>query len=360
MSYKAIKALKKCLTSFSEQIEKIREFSNMLIMLETLVPKVLSADKKSHLYKSIIDDFHCLQKQIHTSKDMYYNATVVSLYGAYERAIKSTLTEYVNYLKEKNSDEEITTRLLKKNYDISIEALKRPQDFRLEDTDIDRVLDMLKQAHFSQSLQFLNSDLFFKKQANLKLKILNEMLCLASLNDTFETAITSYPYLTIVKKQKELKDIEEARKYVHSDIEIIDQLVERRNTVSHEGEEPNKISQKLLIDDYVSRVEALVKGIILDVISKVMLGMKGENLLQQLDTTVFSNELIGVKLTNEYIDSQTIVLILGNGVRCSPILSMKHHQEFIKTSEGFDEIGIKLIKNCKQEFKYFIIANNIS
>ena len=77
----------------------------MSTLLENLVPKVLNANKTSLLYKSIKDDINSLQKQVYASKTLYYNATIVSLYGAYERAIKIALEIYADYLKLKCADE---------------------------------------------------------------------------------------------------------------------------------------------------------------------------------------------------------------------------------------------------------------
>ena len=91
MYYKTIKSLQKCLHGFEEQLKNIREFSNMSVLIENLVPKVLNANKTSLLYKSIKDDINSLQKQVRASKTLYYNAMIVSLYGAYERAIKLSL-----------------------------------------------------------------------------------------------------------------------------------------------------------------------------------------------------------------------------------------------------------------------------
>ena len=83
MYYKTIKSLQKCLLDFEEQLKNIREFSNMSTLLENLVPKVLNAKKTSLLYKSIKDDINTLKHEIYASKTLYYNATIVSLYGAY-------------------------------------------------------------------------------------------------------------------------------------------------------------------------------------------------------------------------------------------------------------------------------------
>ena len=355
MYYKTIKSLQKCLLDFEEQLKNIREFSNMSTLLENLVPKVLNANKTSLLYKSIKDDINSLQKQIYASKTLYYNATIVSLYGAYERAIKIALEIYADYLKLKCTDEKEKEKLLGVNYDISTDALKRPQDYRLEDSDIIRVLENLTKVKTSQSVEHINVDLLFKKQANLKLKVLNQMFAYVSLNETIDKAKKSYQYLSVVKEQKGLKNIDEAKKYVETDICLIDELVDRRNTVSHEGRESNMISQEMIISDYASRIEAFVSAIILDMISRVMLKMSEEKLLYLLDATWFSRELIGVKTRDCVIDNQSIILILGDGVRCSPVLSMMHKDDFIESSEGYDEVGIKLIRNCKETYKYYAL-----
>ena len=355
MYYKTIKALQKCLFDFEEQLKNIEEFSNMSLLLENLVPKVLNANKTSLLYKSIKNDICSLQKQVYASKALYYNATIVSLYGAYERAIKAALEIYADYKKEQCAVEKEKEKLLGVNYDISTDALKRPQDYRLEDSDIIRVLENLINIKTSQSLEYINTDLLFKKQANLKLKVLKQMFAYVSLNETIDKAKKSHQYLSVVKIQKGLKNIDEAQKFVETDISIIDELVDRRNTVSHEGREANMISQEMIISDYSSRIEAFVSAIILDIISKVMLKMSEENLLYLLDSTYFSKELIGVKTHGHTINKQSLVLILGDGVRCSPILSMKHKEDFIESSEGYDEIGIKLIRTCKKNYKYYIL-----
>lgn len=355
MYCKTIKALQKCLLDFEEQLKNIKEFSNMIVLLENLVPKVLDANKTSLLYKSIKDDIYSLQKQIYASKSLCYNATIVSLYGAYERAIKSALEIYADYMKEKCPGEKEKEKLIGINYDISTDALKRPQDYRLEDSDIIRVLENLINVKTNQSIEHINADLLFKKQANLKMKVLNQMFAYVSLNETIDKAKKSYQYLSVVKEQKGLKSVAEAQKFVDTDISLIDELVDRRNTVSHEGRESNMVSQEMIISDYASRIGAFVSAIILDMISKVMLKMSEENLLCLLDFTYFSNELIGVKTKECIIDKQSLVLILGDGVRCSPILSIKHKDDFIESSEGYDEIGIKLIRNCKENYKYYVI-----
>ena len=358
MYYQTIKSLQKCLLDFEEQLKNIREFSNMSTLLENLVPKVLNAKKSSLLYKSIKDDINTLKHQIYASKTLYYNATIVSLYGAYERAIKTALEIYADYLKLNCSEEKEKEKLIGVNYDVSTDALKRPQDYRLEDSDIIRVLENLTKVKTSQSAEHINADLLFKKQANLKLKVLNQMFANVSLNETIDKAKKSYQYLSVVKEQKGLKNVDEAQKYVETDICLIDELVDRRNTVSHEGRESNMISQELIINDYASRIEAFVSAVILDMISKVMLKMLEEKLLYLLDFTWFSKELIGAKTKECVIDKQSLVLILGDGVRCSPILSMKHKNDFIESSEGYDEVGIKLIRNCKPTYKYYVITRS--
>ncbi|GEN45399.1 MAE_28990/MAE_18760 family HEPN-like nuclease [Alkalibacillus haloalkaliphilus] len=225
-----------------------------------------------------------------------YTSIIINLYGLFERYIENSIIEYIDFLKKSIPKySSLPVEIINNHYELSaqlISSLNLPKykDIITKETIISNLYSC---ANCKGDKKYrLNSEAFTQHSYNFRGK---------SLNEFFKTVGISN--LTSLLKQSNgtfRKYLDEIEIPVENCFDILDDLAERRNRISHGAEEDDILG----IDElsrYMDYINNLVKSIndLLNVQLIPYLIEKGDNLIEVgTPFKQITDKIVGIKLSN--------------------------------------------------------------
>lgn len=350
-----LNTLDKIKKEFSDSIDNIISFINFI---ETLKATKYHHMKKSKFYKDIENLFIKVKSNLSNTKIVQYNAIIISLYGAYELAIKNSTNNFIKFCINNNFN---LTENLTKNYLISV---SKTFERNSAEDNLNIIRDLNDFLNNKKTSKF-RMDLSLNTNQNLKISAVQQIASLVDMKDFLNSTKHSCEFENYIKERQGLLTTEEARQYidtVKNPFQYIDETVESRNRIAHKGYEENMLDNdmitKFIINEFKIFVFSYIDSLKTQWCKLCLENNTNINELRIID--IFNNNIICFNTQDYIIDKNTVVIVKdSNGnYRLGKILSIQNEHQDISVSTINQDIGCKLDITCKTNYKYYIYSNN--
>lgn len=283
-------------------------------------------------------DDHYLQSVY--KKKIDYKIVIISLYGYLELYMTSLVKQYLESLEnnifsykfysQKIKEKHVTNSIL-----LSGKILEK-KGAKYENINLEFVIDNLNECLKDNNYSF-NKDAFILNTGNLKHNKICDMFNGLDIN-----------LHNILEQHEEFKSQSSENKFF-----IIDELVDRRNEISH-GDTDNLLNLSVL-KDYISFIDKyirVIKNILKIELNKKILDYKLQNSLLLENVKVFPSKILGVFNKKIRINKAKhfILIKTEEDIYLSKILEKKKHE---------DGVSLKLEKNLRENFKYYLFNKEL-
>lgn len=337
---------------FSNSLENIVSFMDCVDIIKSLDCESM---KKSKYYNNIKNSFVKLQSKLLDSQIVQYNAIIISLYGAYELAIKNSTNSFIKYCINYNlnlSDNYI------KNYLSSVaksfERNSKKENFNL--------IKDLNNFLINGDITKFRTDLSLNSKQNLKSSVVQEIANLIGKNSFLNETKYSLAFENYIKNRENFSTLEQTRTYINAlkqPYKYIDDIVDSRNRIAHRGyeEEPmldSNILRQIVFPEFRLFVSSYIK--FLKIQWCIQCCTTNTNVLELKVINIFNNNIICFNTKENIVTRDGIIIIkkAKDKWEFSTILNIQYNNQDIEISEVNQNIGCKLEAHCKPNYKYYL------
>ncbi len=350
-----INTLDKIEQDFIESLDNIVAFIDLIDLIKS---KNFDYMKKSKFYTDTNSSFNTIKECLNNTKIVQYNAIIISLYGAYELAIKNATNTFIKF--SINNDFPLTSKLTK-NYLLSV-AKTFERNSSQKNKDIVKDLDLFLNKNDASKFR---SEISLNNYQNLKIAIVQQISKLIEINNLINSIKHTLDFEEYIKERENLSSIEQAVNYINilkNPFNHIDDIVDSRNRIAHRGFEENMLDNDMLKSVVIREFKIFVLNYI-NLLKNAWYEeslRQGKNIEELQIIKIFNNDIICFNSGNLSVGKNNIILIKDGKNRCkfSQILSIQHNNEDIDCSLSNQDIGCKLNAVCKDSFKYYIYCSH--
>lgn len=350
-----LNTLDKIKNEFSESIDNIITFIDFIEQLKATNYDYM---KKSKFYKDIKNLFIEVKNNLSYTKIVQYNAIIISLYGAYELAIKNSTNNFIKFCINNNLN---LTENLTKNYLISV---SKTFERNSAGENLNLIRDLNDFLNNKETSKF-RMDLSLNTNQNLKISAVQQIASLVDMKDFLNSAKHSCEFEAYIKERQGFLTIEEAKQYidtVKNPFQYIDETVESRNRIAHKGYEEtmldNDMIKNFIIKEFKIFVFSYIELLKIQWCKLYLENNTNKNELQIIK--IFNNSIICFNTQEFIIDKNTSIIIKDSkgNYKLGKILSMQKDNQDISISTRNENIGCKLDITCKPNYEYYIYSDN--
>lgn len=244
--------LEKIYADFESAIDRVTIFINTYAEIKALDIQNL---RRSKYYKTAEIKINKLKTQIIETQSVKYNAIIVSLYGRYELAIKQLTKEVIRYMVKNNVGE--ADKLKNENLSSVLKTIERKP---IEEKK--GLIEGLYLLFNQDDISGYNFDLSLNNYQNLKTSVVYDIAKIIGITN-LEQHLKLHPFVVnFIKNEQDLPNTETALRYINSRVAIfseIDDLVDSRNKIAHEGFEPHMIADSIILNNLIPKLKLFVK-----------------------------------------------------------------------------------------------------
>ncbi len=341
-----------------EFLDSLENIISYIDLIEEMKTTNIDYMKNSKFYKSIHDVFANINTQLTNTKTVQYNAIIISLYGAYELAIKKSSNIFIRAVINNNFS--LSTNLLK-NYILSVAKTFE----RNTDEENGNVISELNSFLNNKDLSKFRMDLSLNANQNLKTSIVQQIASLLDIKNVLTSIKHSTEFELYIKNRASLSSIEVAKSYIDkcsNPFQYIDDIVESRNRIAHMGYEENMLDNDMVKHFVINEFKIFVTQYInLLKVQWCNLSLANNVNMYPLQIIAIYNKNIICFNTGEFlIDKKSIIFIrdANDGQSIGEILSIQCNNQDIVVSGKNQNIGCKLDLTCKEIYEYYLYYCN--
>lgn len=337
---------------FLNSLENIVSFMDFVDIIKSLDCEFM---KKSKYYNNIKNLFIKLQSKLLDSQVVQYNAIIISLYGAYELAIKNSTNSFIKYCinhKLNLSDNYI------KNY-LSSVAKSFERNSKKENLNL---IEDLNNFLINGDITKFRTDLSLNSKQNLKSSVVQEIANLIGKNSFLNETKYSLAFENYIKNRENFSTLEQTRTYINAlkqPYKYIDDIVDSRNRIAHRGyeEEPmldSNILKQIVFPEFKLFVSSYIK--FLKIQWCIQCCTTNTNVLELDVINIFNNNIICFNTKENIVTRDSIIIIKKTKDKWefASISNIQYNKQDIEISEINQNIGCKLEAPCKPNYKYYL------
>lgn len=310
--------------------------------------------KKSKFYKDIMFSIEETKDKIGETKDIQYNAIIISLYGAFELAIKNATNIFIKHCINKGFP---FNDKLSKDYILSVIRT-------FERNTLNENKNIIKNLHLffnENDLSKFNPELSLNNYQNLRMDVVGKIANTVGIEDLFNEIKISNDFLLYIKDREALSSIEQSKIFVEKSNNVfhyIDDIVADRNMIAHQGRASIRFDH-LTIKQYIIREFKIVVNHYIDLLKakwcqncvQANMNIKKIDVLQIID-----NSIICFNTKETVIDKNSKIIIKNgkNNYKIATIIAIQQNKQSIERAEINQDIGCRLDKRCKPTFSYYM------
>jgi len=346
-------------------------FNSLSINIDTLVTYIQNHEKSNSLLDQLQTLPNDFQEQANlitfntpTMRVFEYNCYIISLYGYFEQFIESILTEYLDALSSLHLEfnelpNEIKKNNIRKNTDL-LNSLELPKYRTLE---AKSVISTLHDNELKSKTK-INTIAFSHHSANFRIKSICEYFKAVGVNDLGK-AVASYEPLKslLFDKLGDHSQLELTTIY-----EVIDELVERRNSVAHGVIEDDILNTNRIVETctFIKKFSESLKLYLSNLILKRLLDKEvktGNKSSQELTAiNIFNSNILCINSNNLNISVGSKIIIHSANLPKYQETTIQSIQIEGKdtdavTSEQSINIALCLDKKIKNTNSFYIILS---
>ncbi len=334
--------------SFNSSLDSILTYIDMF---ERTLALDFSQMKKSKFYSNLNLKKNEINTSLSLTKNVQYNAIIISLYGAFELTIKKAVNAYIFKCISSNRD---VASNFKKNYLLSVaKSFERNNEI----TNNNLLASLNKLFNYNDATGF-NEDYSLNNVQNVKTNVIQEVASLIGINDILTTIKQADEFVEFIMSRERFENKEQAQEYlntINNPFSHIDEIVDRRNKIAHEGREENMLAKSIIKESYIPEFKVFIH-IYIKLIKIKWLEFECCESNKLSIIKIFDGKVICFNTGNRIIKGNDIILIkMGSDLKIANIVSMQFNNANIDISETHQDIGCKLDKKCKPNYEYFII-----
>lgn len=338
---------------FLNSLKNITSFIDLITeMKETDIQYM----KSSKFYKDLCVLFSNINNKLANTKIVQYNAIIISLYGAYELAIKKSSNIFIKFAIMNNFH--LSTSMVK-NYLLAVtKSFERNTDYE-NGILISELNDFINKNDSSK----FRMDLSLSVMQNLKTNIVQQIASILDIKDALISIKYSREFELYIKDREALPSVESAKEYIdklNNPFLYINDLVESRNRVAHMGYEENMLDNDMIknlvikefnvfVSQYISLLKAQWCKLCLD---------NNINMHRLEIIGIYNNDIICFNTGNFSVNKTSTIFIqdTNNKPMIGKILSIQCNNQEIDASEKNQNIGCKLSTTCKDTYSYYLYS----
>lgn len=337
---------------FLNSLENIESFMDLVDIIKSLDYEFI---KKSKYYIDIKNSFVNLKSKLLDSQIVQYNAIIISLYGAYELAIKGATNTFIKYCINYNLN--LSDNFIK-NY---LSSVAKSFEKNSNEENFNLIKD-LNSFLINGDIAKFRSDLSLNSKQNLKSSVVQEIANLIGKNNFLNETKHSIAFKNYIKNRENLSTLEQIKTYINAmnqPYKYIDDIVDSRNRIAHRGyeEEPmldSNILKNIVFPEFRLFVSSYFR--FLKIQWCIQCCTKNTNVLELEIINIFNNNIICFNTKENIITKDNIIIIKKPNDKWdfSTILNIQYNKQDIEISELNQNIGCKLEAHCKQNYKYYL------
>lgn len=221
--------MKSSLITFENEIKSITHNIESCRLEAHLIATIIKSSKSKELRPLINYQNH--HKKRYSLKRQYdYNSIIISLYGTLENYIESLVKGYVRSINDcTNYYNQLPEAIKKHHLNLSLDLITKinQQNYNgiLNSKDIVENLD----SCFKNNSYKLNQDAFSLHGANFRKSVIDEMFSRLDIKNISHFCVKQKPFSTFLISQGKEPEKDDPKEL----FELLDDLVQRRNEVSH-------------------------------------------------------------------------------------------------------------------------------
>jgi RiboL-PSP-HEPN len=357
------------LQTFAAGIEGLDAFLTDAERQTALIGMLLDADRQKTLTPGEQELVRELSNSRTDRKRYMYAVAIVSLYGLLERLVDSLIERFVARMSAAVSSYEALPEAIKKHHmPLSIELVKAIIDdkFKRDSTEEQVVANLHSCLSGADKFQ-LNGAAFVLHRGNISLSKVTSYLNSVGIDSHFKKIVSAKTFVSFVQATEPERDLTNiSDQDLTKILEPIDDLVERRNEVSHGVFNVDALESVSLLRDRIAFVSAYGRALH-EVLSIESLRFEIQTAAAQSlgkPLIVFNNSIVCFEHAScAMSEGDILVATTPSSIlpfRCSPILSIeidkvRHQAIDLKTSTKF---GMKVSFVASDAYEYTVLPKD--
>ena len=338
---------------FSNSLENIISFIDLITEMKEIDIQYM---KSSKFYRDLCVILSGISNKLANTKIVQYNAIIISLYGAYELAIKKSSNIFIKFAIMNNFH--LSNSLLK-SY---LLAVTKTFERNTDDENGILIGELNDFINMNDSSKF-RMDLSLSVMQNLKTNIVQQIASVLDIKDALICIKHSREFELYIKFREALPSVESAKEYIdrlNNPFLYINDVVESRNRIAHMGYEENMLDNDMIrnlvikeFNVFVSQYISLLKTQWCKLCLDNNINMHRLEILK-----VYNNEIICFNTGDFSVNKASTIFIqdTNNNQMIGKILSIQYNNQDIDVSEKNQNIGCKLNTTCKDTYSYYLYS----
>lgn len=310
--------------------------------------------RKSKYYGPINDSLNEIKEKINDTKDIQYNAIIISLYGSFELAIKEATKAFLKFSINKNFP---LANRLSKDYILSVAKTFDRNSISESRNNIKDLNAFLNENDMSK----FNSELALLNYQNLKTGNVQKIANSIEINNILEEIKGLEEFEKYIMVREGLSSIEQATyciKKLTNPFQYVDDLVENRNHIAHRGRAESRFDFKIVKDCVISELKIIVFYYLKRVKEVWYCNCVHNNTdIEELEVSqIYDNKIICFNTKDIVINKNSVILVKNgkNQIKVATINTVRDSVGEIEVSEKNQDISCSLTTTCKNTFSYYL------
>lgn len=345
--------MRTCLLEFDNKIKKIESYLEYLeIEKELVLEECGHGEVACTLYKNQ-EKLKNIDKKI-----IDYNATIISLYGAYESFVEAVIKQYLVSLSEiVTVYEKLPEKLREFHFNNSIQLIQELDQRRYNDLNKNDIVNNLHKCINNEESYIINYDALLMHNSNMWPDTINELFKCVGISDFFTRLKNLDFFINFYQSKYDVDDKDTVisilnKRSIDEILRTIKELIEERNRVAHSWVE--NIDIDLVKNDYLHFIKVICKSIYLILEKELSIYEKDFSSVEITIDEIIRNRYLIFKSDTEILKLGDKIIIEKNNheIDFGFITSIQDNGQNIEQSEYGQEVGVEVDYSGKLKNNY--------
>ena len=294
-----------------------------------------------------------------------YNAVIISLYGCYENFIDNILIDFLDILAEIGIDYEKLDKSIISNHERLVgNFLSNTNRYKNYDLNTKDIINKLNGCINGESNYKLNSRILINHSGNLNIESINTLFNQIGIKDIWNRVKNTNDFIDFYGLKENIKDRESVKKFLIKDNDIIfnmiNDLVERRNSVAHSWNEDTRVSNEELREKYIPFILIICKAIYRILMEVIYNYLFENNKLIKIQTihNIYNNRILCINSEENVIYVNDFIYIIRNQKKSlAKVENIQIDHVNVEKCDEQQDIGLKLDTKINGADEIYIYKN---
>ncbi|PLW80529.1 hypothetical protein C0585_02110 [Candidatus Woesearchaeota archaeon] len=320
-----------------------------------------------------IEKFICFfekENEFHFNKTIPYNASIISIHGAFESFVEEILKAYLILLiRTCNSFEELPKTIRMKHIISAAEFLLHPQKYKSKSIDKEQVINNVYDCSRILSSESFNIELLLSRDYNLKMGILSKLLNDLGISSFMEKFISNDSLRFFLRNVYYKENIDDGAsfdvlykrfkaKQPNIAVEMYNKFIEERNVISHSLSFDQIYSLSIVKEKYLNLIKSIGREIFEQTVFGLFVGEKKffEPILRVIK--IYDNKILCFESESCNLKVDDLIFIEKKKIKkVAKILSIQiDNNDFKEVNiKKSTKIAIKLDRKFRENSNFYLI-----